>query len=405
MPYQPDDDAKKMFPLFHTEGMSGEQSPVPARGGSRSSRCRKLMSLIPSMALPLPDLSKALGVTFHGVLGRGKGGTVYELSGVAGASQPRSAGKLFVAEPSQAEATSCPGDKEHNLAVWAAGRGLGPPVYELRRGIVEAPEGGKFCVSALLMEKMDAPLNRFGTNGGGFSMCKLAWHEAFQAIAKRDFSVKAQDALPYASPGWLCCDDLKPENILVKTDKSVTPLPRLHLALADWDPAHWHSLPLPEGTGRFLNRLLLILNTVLSLRVVDEQSELRRIIGLWPESEFRLLQCLAALSRNHDKYLVDFACVYDKMLVRGAYHYACISGRSRRERAGSFLKRLEDLCRECLPKDCEPSARHLQRLQGSLRQVSLAYRRACLRKRGDEVAASCAETGPRGAADRSAEDT
>jgi hypothetical protein len=254
------------------------------------------------------------------------------------------------------------------------------------------------------MEKMDASLNRFGSQGG-FSACKLAWREAFRALATRDFSVNAQDALPYASPGWLCCDDLKPDNILVKAERSTSSAPRLRLALADWDPDHWHSLPLPAEAGRFLNRMLLILNTVLSLRAPAEHSELCRVVGLWPEPEFRLLQCLAALGRRHDKYLADFACVYDKVLLRGPYHYARISGRSRRERAGALLQRLQDLCEGGLRSDAEPDPRPLRRLQASLRQAALAYRRACLRKRGDEAAASCAKTGPCGTADGSAEHT
>ena len=361
------------------------------------------MSLIPSRVVPLPDLSKALGVTFHGVLGRGRGGTVYELSGtIAGGRHPRSAGKLFVSDCSKGG--GCPGDKEHHLAVWAAGRGLGPPVYELRQGRVESPEGGSYRVGALLMEKMDTSLNRFGAKGG-FTMSRLAWREAFQAIAKRDFSVSAQDASPYTSPGWLCCDDLKPENILIKSDRSAAAPSSLQLALVDWDPEHWHSLPLSEATGRFLNRLLLILNTILGIRAVEEQADVRRTIGLWPESELRLLQCLAALSCAHDKYLVDFACVYDKMLLRGPYHYARISGGNRRERAWGFMKRLQELCEGSLPQEPEPSVQQLKRLQQSLRQVALAYRRACLRKRGKEVADSCAKTGVESSAEGSTAST
>ena len=321
----------------------------------------------------VPYLDNALGLTFHGLLGGGRGGTVYELSGVPGARQSRSAGKLFVSDW-DAAATCTPGCREHDLARWAAQRGLGPFVYEFRQCKVDTTEGASFRVGALLMEKSGVPLNCL-TLKSRFAMSSGAWREAFAVIARRDFSVAAHDSSPYSTTGWLCCDDLKPDNILVTSKGGAC-----SVALVDWDPQHWHVTPLKEDAGRFLNRLLLILNTVLSARC-----DVRRTVSEWPEAELKLLQSLWTLSCSNDTCLLDFACACDKVLLRGPYHYARIKGGDRRARALTFLNRLAELGAASLPTT-EASATRLARLRQRLRRVGLAFRRPRPRTCGDTFA-------------------
>lgn len=325
----------------------------------------------PFAAPDVARLGRVFGLTLHRVLGRGRTGCVYELSG---ARVPRSAGKVFTGR----EKPQCVA-REHKLASWAHARGLGPAVYGLWEGEEPSIDGAPALrASVLIMEKMDGTLG--DVSKASFPEAQACWGLAFRFIATADFSVGAPLEGLFCRRGWLCCDDLKPDNILVKRQEGggggVT------LVLGDWDPVHWHPLPLSPEEGRLLNRLFLIINTLLSARQQDGSTWLLKTTGLWPDEECTLLACLATLAAERDGYLASFFMVYDWLLRRGPYHYAQLHSGAKRERADSFMHALHASFATSLPHAPAPSSEDLRLCRRRLRKVAVAYQRASLFERG-----------------------
>jgi len=336
--------------------------------------------------LATPDsarLGRVFGLTLHRVLGRGRTGFVYELSGTR---VPRSAGKVFTGRGKPQSIA-----REHQLASWAHARGLGPAIYGFREAEDPATDGAPALhASVLIMEKMDGTLG--DVSKASFPEAQASWGLAFRFIATADFSVGASEGL-FPRGGWLCCDDLKPDNVLVKRDSG-----RVSLVLGDWDPLHWHPLPLSPEEGRTLNRLLLIINTLLSARQQEGNTWLLKTTGLWPDEECTLLTCLAILAGERDGYLSSFVKVYDWLLRRGPYHYAQLPSGAKRERADSFMRALHTSFTDSFPQVSVPSAKDLQTCRRSLRKISVAYQRALLLERGTGHPPSGVEAAPKGAA-------
>jgi hypothetical protein len=327
---------------------------APALRGAVSMKAKEERSL------SLPSLGDIFGVTFHRLLGAGCSGRVYEVSGWSKSAKSRGAGKVFAGSDVKAARHA----RELALASWAHGRGIGPRVYGLRYGSWTEEGGRGREATMLLMEKMDGTLADLG--GVPYWEAKLCWALAFELIEAADFSAAG-------AGGWLCCDDLKPENILVKRGKSTA------VRLGDWDPLHWHSLPIEASEGRWLNRAVLVVNSLFSCRSTARgKTRFLQTCGLWPEAQLCLLACLASLARDADRQLCAFFKTYDSFLRRGPHHYVSLDGDRRRERASGLARALHEAFSFCFP-DYSPIAEDkLKATRGALRNVAAAYRRACL---------------------------
>ena len=292
-----------------------------------------------------PALRATLGIELHRLLGTGKSGAVYEVSH---GSKGRAAGKVFARSTAESQ-------REFALASWAHSRGIGPCVHSLCSTTEEGP-------AVLLMEKMDGTLAE--AIGGTYVGARLAWALAFRMLASADFSF--DNSKIYPSSGWLCCDDLKPDNFLVKKRKHGT-----ELRLGDWDPLHWQPLPLQAREGRWLNRTVLILNSVLACaRTSRGKMRFLQISGLWPDAELGFLACLSTLAQEKDPRLASFLKHYDGFLSRGPYHYANVQGGRRRERAGALMEVLHQTYASCFPSSPPPSDSMLQKARRGLRAVT-----------------------------------
>lgn len=255
-------------------------------------------------------LRRALtGVAVHGVLGRGRGGLVLEVSkkrrGV------RFAAKVFRGSLENAR-------REYELARWAAERSLGPRVFPMECDSDTHP--------VLWMDLL--PLTLGTSFQADYAQARAQWQSAFALLEEGNFATASNGA-----EVWLCCDDLKPHNIVFSArDASFT-------RLVDWDPRHWHGLPLLPREGRFLNQLFLILNSALPLCAPGPHS-LAQLHGLWPEREAQRLLALCALAEHRDRALLTFLQVLDPLMRKGPYHYA---GASERQGRTWFLAHLTEM--------------------------------------------------------------
>ena len=99
---------------------------------------------------------------------------------------------------------------------------------------------------------------------------------------------------------------MKPDNILLNVNKkSIEPSA---VVLIDWDPAHWHFLPLQAGNGHFLNSIMLSINTVLCH--AHNPHWLKTTINCWSEKNIKLLQALAYLSGMEDVQLLKIVSFF-----------------------------------------------------------------------------------------------
>ena len=266
------------------------------------------------------NLDSALaGLTIRKRLGKGRTASVYEVEGQLPGNRLPIAVKVFCPRATQEGQA----EREHRLGVWAHAHGLGPAVF----GVGETD--GQ-CT--LFMEKMDATLTQ-ANKLLPFGEAQKAWRKAFEVLAQATFCINAQEKALFGHSGWLCGDDLKPDNILMTFGRKKNE--GVRVKLADWDPEHWHVLPLQEPEGRMLNRLLLVFNTIHCLGSAT-------VVGLWPDHEIQFLQCLAWLAKRRDRYLRAFTQFYDWLLARGPYHYAGVQSTARRSRGEQFLQAFEE---------------------------------------------------------------
>ena len=304
-----------------------------------------------------PALGAVLGIELHRLLGTGRSGCVYEVS-QGPKAKGHAAGKVFIGPKTDFR-------REFALASWAHSRGIGPRIHSLRQGSLTEEQGETIAVAALLMEKMDGTLA--DAVKGPYSDARLGWALAFHVLASADFSIDNSKIYPFS--GWLCCDDLKPENILVKKSKT------LELRLGDWDPLHWHPLPLQAREGRWLNRTVLVLNSLLACtRALHGKMRFLQISGLWPDTELSFLACLSTLAQKKDVWLASFLMCYDSFLRQGPYHYANLQGKRRRERASGLMEILHQSYTYYFPSDLYPSETMLQTARRGLRDVTAGYK-------------------------------
>ena len=155
---------------------------------------------------------------------------------------------------------------------------------------------------------MDMPLTR--TTEQSYSLSRQSWKMAFRLLERGDFSKIGTDASSQAR--WFCCDDMKPDNILLNVSKnSIGPSA---VALIDWDPEHWHYLPLHAGHGQFLNSMMLSINTVLCHS--HNTQWLKTTINCWPETNIKFLQAFAHLSGTEDIQVLKFVTCVSTCLIK-----------------------------------------------------------------------------------------
>ena len=220
-------------------------------------------------------------------------------------------------------------------------------------------------VSVLVMDKMDMSLTR--TSEKSYSMSRQGWEMAFRLLEKGDFSKSNQS-------GWFCCDDLKPDNILLNVGKKYTEASGV--VLIDWDPEHWHYLPLHPGHGQFLNSLMLCINTVLCH--AHNKQWLKTTLNCWPESNLNMLQAFAHLSGIEDVQVLKFVTFFFNMFNQGPFHYAGVRCTPKRMRSHEFLKIFHNLCKTCITLDESPSLEMLEALKERLRRLRVDQRREVL---------------------------
>ena len=303
------------------------------------------------------------------LLGRGRKGYVYELF------RPRNkgtyAGKIFV------ESKDCNNTvvAEAKLADWAYKRNLAPQVINVLHGRASQDEvASKPLLSVLVMEKMDMSLSRVMEYSYGFA-CR-SWNMAYALLTTGD--LRPDEYLREASKklGWMCCDDMKPDNILVNASKGV--LEPSTLVLTDWDPDHWHSLPLCPEDGQYLNRFILSVNTILCHS--GNTQWLIAAINCWPDHQITVLKALYCLSKVRDPQLLKFLKAYDNIFSKGPYHYAGVHSVNKKLRARDFAGIFHIRCATCIGRADEESTVDIQDLKIQLRKLRVRYLRASMIK-------------------------
>lgn len=307
------------------------------------------------------------------LIGRGRKGCVYELLQNRNKETLRYAGKIF------ADSSGCykPVTAEARLAEWAYNRRLAPRVVDVLHKEMQLNEGLQTTrIGMLVMEKMDMPLSRVMERS--YSLACRSWKMAFALLTTGDLSSDAQAGNVCKSVGWLCCDDMKPDNILLNASKdAVEPSA---IVLTDWDPEHWHSLPLSPEDGQFLNRLLLCINTVLCH--CQNKQWLMAAINCWPDHETGVLRALAHLSELRDMQLLKFLKAYSKIFNKGPFYYAGVRSVNKKTRAQEFAQIFHSSCTYCIARvDEQVTARAAQSLRTQLRKLRVQYlRRSIIRR-------------------------
>ena len=305
----------------------------------------------PSSPLPLRKLSELLGVRIRGILGRGQY-EVYE--GIVCACGKAVAVKIFVLnEPSAKHAKHA--RAEERLARWGAMRGIGPRIHMFKEFDLVTSDAlhKKKTIAALVMDRMSCTLQGLPLSGHMATLLQ-SWRAIFDLIATRNFACdESKDA-------WYCCNDLKPSNVLIGLDSKGMPQ---HVLLGDWDERHWHVLSVPESSARFLNKLTLILNSLL-LNSKEEGTKGARIACLWPEDEEIIAMSIVNLAAAKDSTLQKFLTKYDLFFNGGPYHYAGSKGSTRKARARRFSKALGQV--QIRLSTVEDAGRMRQRLQEHL---------------------------------------
>jgi hypothetical protein len=205
-------------------------------------------------------------------------------------------------------------EKEYELARWAAHRQLGPQVMQI-----------DFTCDTYPVIWMDLfPVTLASASQTDYAQAQAFWRNAIDLLQTGDFS--RDDG----SKRWLCGDDLKAQNIVFLSGQPDS------VRLIDWDPSHWHSLPLSAREGCFLNTTFLLLNSALQ---AQNKRALQQLVGLWPESAGQRLLALCALAAQEDRVLRSALRVLSKLMRNGPFHYASPSSTRASQRV--FLCRLE----------------------------------------------------------------
>ena len=323
------------------------------------------------------DIERVLDahIKIQKMLGRGRKGCVYELLQTRNRETQRYAGKIFTDANESYKNVS----GEARLAEWAYERKLAPRIIDVIHKELLSKEGQPSKqISVLVMEKMDMPLSRIMERS--YILACQSWKMAFALLTSGDLSLETKLGDVSNGVGWLCCDDMKPDNILLNAGKDATEPSAI--VLTDWDPEHWHSLPLSPEDGQFLNRLLLSINTVLCH--FQNKQWLTAAVNCWPDHEIGVLRALAYLSSTLDLQLLKFLKAYSKIFNRGPFYYAGVRGVDKKTRVQEFAQIFHANCTCCIAfMDEEVTATAAQSLRAQLRKLRVQYLRGTIIRRSN----------------------
>lgn len=306
------------------------------------------------------------------ILGRGRTGGVYEVGGKHMGKNRGVVGKFYTGNDDNGKRSK----REAQLATWAHSRGVGPQILDVMHGDMRTKASlHTHPISVLLMEKMDMSLSRVVDHS--YSLARQSWGATFTLISSADMSIVENEIALFCRSGWLCSDDMKPDNVLINADScSVKPS---SVVFTDWDPDHWHVVPLPSHCGMLLNKLTLIINTVLChYSTSGGNAWLVTTINLWPDNETAILHALSILSGRQDKQLMKFLRTYTKFLSRGAFYYANVRKVDKKGRAEEFARVFHAICTEVFDFKSEPSEKDVDHMRCSLRELRVQYVRGSL---------------------------
>ena len=316
----------KSYILNKTSGM--KSSVEVAQKNMDEKHDRKL----PILTLDL--LSSKLGVKCKKLLGKGRSSEVYDVL----SSFDVLAGKLWKIRANGNQSLEMLANREMQIARWAASKGIGPEIEGMRSTFVDM-QYEPIVLVMMLMEKMHSNLSTF-TKLCSLPELEIVWRMVFDHLAC-DYTIQTT-----LWSGWLCCDDLKPENILINYTSNKKRHTVRNVKFIDWDSRHCYILPLSNEYGIFLNRLILMFNSIIripkfgSTRISPQPC----MITSWPPYIQQILFEIVKLSQDFDTDFIEFLTSLDEVFKKGPYYYAGVFIlKTPYERATNFAKICKDV--------------------------------------------------------------